>query len=114
QGTLKDLTLEWHSGACVSVVMASGGYPGSYDKGKPITGIAEAEAGGAFVFHAGTAMRDSALVTNGGRVLTVTATGDTLNAAIGRAYEAVAKIHFEAAHHRTDIGRKGLERLGSA
>lgn len=113
QGKLSDTALEWHTGACVSVVMASGGYPGAYEKGKPITGIADAETDGAVVFHAGTSMRGGTLVTNGGRVLNVTATGDTLNTAIDRAYTAVNKIHFEAAHHRSDIGKKGLKRLGS-
>lgn len=112
KGSLDTLSLEWQTGACVSVVMASGGYPGAYDKGKPITGIAEAEAlDGVVVFHAGTSTRGGVLVTNGGRVLNVTATGDTLKGAIDTAYAAVDRIAFEGAHFRSDIGAKGLQRV---
>jgi phosphoribosylamine---glycine ligase len=110
-GTLADVSLEWHAGACASVVMASGGYPGAYQKGTPITGIHEAEErDGVVVFHAGTALRDGALVTNGGRVLNVTATGNDLAAAVQKAYTAVSTIRFAGAHYRSDIGKKGLNR----
>ena len=113
EGTLEHVSLEWEEGACVTVVMASGGYPGAYQKGKAISGIPEAEQeAGAVVFHAGTAMEGSTLVTNGGRVLNVTATGSDVPAAIERAYAAVRRIHFENAHYRTDIGMKALKRLG--
>ena len=92
--------------------MASGGYPGAYEKGKPITGIPDAEhETGAVVFHAGTGLDGGALVTNGGRVLNVTATGPDVPAAIDRAYAAVRRIHFEGAHYRTDIGQKALKHL---
>jgi len=111
-GTLDRLSLDWADGACVTVVMASGGYPGAYEKGKPITGIPDAEhETGAVVFHAGTGLDGGALVTNGGRVLNVTATGPDVPAAIDRAYAAVRRIHFEGAHYRTDIGQKALKHL---
>lgn len=110
-GSLEGLTAEWGGGACVSVVMASGGYPGGYDKGKPIAGIAEAEAGGALVFHAGTAEVDGALVTNGGRVLNVTATGADIAEAVDGAYAGVRKIAFDGAQYRSDIAAKALRRL---
>lgn len=111
-GTLEQVSLEWEEGACVTVVMASGGYPGPYEKGKRIEGIAEAESGGgAIVFHAGTALADGKLVTNGGRVLNVTAMGEDIPGAIAKAYQAVGKIHFEEAHFRTDIGKKALKHL---
>jgi len=111
-GTLKDVAVEWNSGACVSVVMASGGYPGPYEKGIEINGVEDAEAlEGVTVFHAGTKASDGKVVTNGGRVLNVTASGDDVAGAIARAYEAVKRIRFEGAHYRTDIGRKALNRI---
>jgi len=111
-GTLAEQEVRWSPGACVSVVMASHGYPGSYEKGKPISGIEEAERGeGVAVFHAGTRQSDSAAVTAGGRVLNVTASAGDIPSAIGRAYRAVEQIGFEGAHYRTDIGRKALARL---
>ena len=89
--------------------MASGGYPGSYEKGKVITGIADADAlPGVKVFHAGTKLDGENVVTSGGRVLGVTAVGQELQAARDLAYEAAAKIQFEGAFTRTDIGAKGL------
>jgi phosphoribosylamine--glycine ligase len=101
---LREVVPVWRAAAAVSVVLASGGYPGDYEKGKPITGIAEAEAlEGVTVYHAGTAMKDGLLVTSGGRVLNVTAVAPTLAAAQARAYEAVAKIRFEGMFYRTDI-----------
>ena len=100
---------EWDARAAVCVIMASGGYPGDYAKGKAITGIADAEAlEGVTVFHAGTQRVEGEIVTSGGRVLGVTALGADLKAAQARAYEAVAKIHFEGATFRRDIGAKGL------
>jgi phosphoribosylamine--glycine ligase len=101
---LREVVPVWRTAAAVSVVLASGGYPGDYEKGKPITGIAEAEAlEGVTVYHAGTAMKDGVLVTSGGRVLNVTAIAPTLAAAQARAYEAVAKIRFDGMFCRTDI-----------
>lgn len=90
------------------VVMASAGYPGSYEKGKEISGIEDAEATGATVVHAGTKMADGKLLTNGGRVLGVVGTGKDLQAALDKAYEACGKIRFEGAFYRKDIGQKGL------
>ena len=90
------------------MVLASGGYPGKYEGGKAITGIVKAEALGATVYHAGTAVKDGALVTAGGRVLGVTALGDTLADAVHHAYRAAKEIHFDGAHMRSDIGSREL------
>lgn len=106
--TLSDLPIEWSSDACACVIMASGGYPKSYPKGLEITGLQEGQMEGVTVYHAGTAIQDGKLVTNGGRVLGVTALGDTLQDALDTAYTAVHKIQFENAHFRTDIGKKAL------
>jgi phosphoribosylamine--glycine ligase len=102
--------IEWKPGPSVCVVLASGGYPGEFATGKAITGIAEAEATGATVFHAGTRMGPNGLETAGGRVLGVTSSAETLPGAIQAAYAAAGKIHFDGLHYRTDIGRKGLKR----
>jgi phosphoribosylamine--glycine ligase len=111
QGEIIDAKMEIDPRPTVCVVMASGGYPGNYAKGRPIEGIAEAEKEyGVVVFQAGTALSDGRLVNSGGRVLGVTAIGDTLKGAIDRAYRAVGKIHWEGAYCRTDIGRKALLR----
>ncbi|MHC4713203.1 MAG: phosphoribosylamine--glycine ligase [Planctomycetota bacterium] len=111
EGGLADAKIEWDNRPSVCVVMASGGYPGPYEKGKEITGIEEAEAlGDVKVFHAGTTLDDGRLVTSGGRVLGVTALGETIAAAKARAYEAVARIHFEGAHYRKDISDKAISR----
>ncbi len=111
-GTLGRVSLEWEEGACVTVVMASGGYPGPYEKGKVIEGVSDAEKKtGAVVFHAGTGIANGALVTNGGRVLNVTAKGSDIPRAIANAYAAVSKIRFDNAHYRTDIGKKALTHL---
>lgn len=111
EGTLDQTSIDWSPEACVSVVMASGGYPGAYEKGKPISGIKEAEEEeGVIVFQAGTAERDGELVTNGGRVLNVTASGADIPAAIEKTYRGVKRIAFEGAHYRTDIGQKALKR----
>jgi phosphoribosylamine--glycine ligase len=100
----------WHLGSAVSLSLASGGYPGSYHTGIPITGVAEAnKVEGVQVFHAGTALRDDGqLVTAGGRVLSVAAHGATLREAVNTAYEAAARIHFEGMHYRRDIARRRL------
>lgn len=95
--------LQWKSGAAVCVVMAAGGYPGSYEKGKVIDGIKEAEAQGAIVFHAGTQVKNNAVLTDGGRVLGVTALGDSFDSAIANAYTAVNCINFENMYYRRDI-----------
>ncbi len=102
--------LDWSPEPSVCVVLASGGYPGAYQTGAPISGIAEAETTGAMVFHAGTRQGPAGLETAGGRVLGVTCSGPTLAAAIDHAYAAVRCIHFRGAHYRTDIGRRGLSR----
>jgi phosphoribosylamine--glycine ligase len=108
-GTLDKIELNWKSAASVCVVMASGGYPGNYVKGKPIHGLEDAaKLPDVKVFHAGTALKDGAIVTNGGRVLGVTALGKDLKAAQAAAYAAVEKIHFDGAHFRRDIGAKAL------
>ncbi len=110
EGRLDECTVQWADRKCVCVVMASGGYPGGYEKGVPITGTAEANArDDVVVFHAGTAHRDGQLVTNGGRVLGVTALGDTFDDAINLAYAAVDDISFDGAHVRRDIGHRALE-----
>jgi phosphoribosylamine--glycine ligase len=102
---LVDSAVQLHPGACATVVMASEGYPGRYPKGREITGIEAAESlDGVSVFHAGTALEDGRFVTNGGRVLAVSATGPTLPTALQQAYKAVDLIHFEGAHYRRDIG----------
>lgn len=103
---LADINIEWSDEASACVVMASGGYPGSYKKGIEIKGLDEnGQVDGAVVYHAGTALKDGNLVTNGGRVLGVTALGKNLDEALDKAYAAVKKIDFENAHYRTDIGR---------
>jgi phosphoribosylamine--glycine ligase len=106
-GKLDPGSVSWRPGFAVSVVLCSPGYPGDYPTGLPITGINEAEKlDGIVVFHAGTAIKDGRLVTAGGRVLNVTATGATLDEALDKAYAAVKLIHFEGMHYRTDIGRR--------
>jgi phosphoribosylamine--glycine ligase len=108
-GTLAHVELKWSSQASVCVVMASGGYPGSYAKGKPILGLAEAAMlPNVKVFHAGTAKSGDQIVTNGGRVLGATALGKDLKSAQAAAYTAVEKIHFDGAHFRRDIAAKAL------
>ncbi len=108
-GRLDEVTLEWDDRAAVCVVMASGGYPGDYEKGKVITGIEQAEAiEDVTVFHAGTAEKDGRIVTAGGRVLGVTALGDTIAAAKAKAYQAVGKISFDGAYCRGDIADKAI------
>ena len=108
-GTLGPVPMKWSPMASVCVVMASGGYPGSYPKGKPIQGLEAVEAlPNAKVFHAGTAEASGQVVTNGGRVLGVTAWGVTLAVACDRAYAAMDQIKFEGAQFRRDIAAKAL------
>ena len=101
----------WSDDPAVSVVIAAGGYPGSYRKGDEITGLAEAAEAGAVVFHAGTAFKDGAVVSAGGRVLGVSARGKTIQEAIANAYKGVEKIHFADCFSRKDIGAKALKYL---
>ncbi len=111
EGRPEDIVLSWSDKWAVSVVLASEGYPGSYEKGKVILGLEEAQdLDGVIVFHAGTALNpDGELITAGGRVLNVVALGDTFEEARNRAYEACALIKFEGVQYRSDIGRRALQ-----
>ena len=110
RGTLEDIDIKWKSECCSCVVMASGGYPKSYPKGLEMSGMDEnGQVNGVFDYHAGTKYADGKFYTNGGRVIGVTATGETLRAALDKSYKAVKKISFENAHYRTDIGKRALE-----
>ena len=111
KGTLSELDIEWSDEACACVIMASGGYPKSYPKGIEITGLDNGQLDGVTVYHAGTAIKDSKLVTAGGRVLGVTALGNTLEEALKKSYDAVGKINFENAHYRKDIGQRALNAI---
>ncbi len=108
-GNLSKLRIEWDPRTAVCVVMASGGYPGAYEKGKVIKGLDEvSHMKDIFVFHAGTAVKEGRVVTNGGRVLGVTGLGEGIEKAIDRTYEAVKRISWEGLHYRKDIGCKAL------
>ncbi|MFQ5892126.1 MAG: phosphoribosylamine--glycine ligase [Candidatus Methanofastidiosia archaeon] len=108
-GKLKEVPLEWDKKSCVCVVVASGGYPGSYQKGKEISGLDKVgERNDVYVFHAGTKKDGNRFLTSGGRVMGVTGWNDTLKEAIDLTYEAVKEISFEGMHYRRDIGAKGL------
>ncbi|MCL5780189.1 MAG: phosphoribosylamine--glycine ligase [Firmicutes bacterium] len=109
EGRLAQQPVQWKEGAAVCVVMAAGGYPGKYEKGKEIKGFDQVPAG-VEVFHAGTARREGKVVTAGGRVLGVTATGRDIPEAITLVYQGVASLHFEGAHYRKDIGQKAINR----
>lgn len=109
-GKLADIEVGWEEKAAVCVVMAAGGYPGSYAKGDAITGIAAAEQHGALVFQAGTALKEDTIITNGGRVLGVTATAPTILDAVEKAYHAVKEIKFIDMHYRTDIAHRAIKR----
>lgn len=112
-GTLSEDLVTWKPGASAGVVLAAGGYPGSYEKGKVISGLDEADSvEGVTVFHAGTALSDGEVVTSGGRVLCVTALADTLEDAVARAYQGVEKICFKDVHYRKDIAAKAFKYLG--
>ena len=109
--TLSDLDIEWDDRACTCVIMASGGYPKSYPKGIEITGLTDGQLEGVTVYHAGTKRDGDKLVTAGGRVLGVTALGDSLEDALAKSYAGVEKIKFDGAHYRKDIGQKVLNAL---
>ena len=110
EGTLRDLPVEWHDGAAACVILASGGYPVAYEKGKEITIPAELPEN-VTVYHAGDKLADGKLVTSGGRVLGVTATGPDLRSALADAYAAAERIHFEGAFLRHDIGQRALSAM---
>ena len=112
-GTLDKAEVKFSHKSAACVVLASGGYPQHYEKGKVITGLVNGQlpGGEAVVYHAGTALRDGQLVTAGGRVLGVTATADTLKQALEKAYAASEQIHFDGLHKRTDIGARALAAL---
>jgi phosphoribosylamine--glycine ligase len=110
-GTLDRINLKWDKRPAVCVVMAAGGYPGKYEKGKTITGLEDAaKMDDVKVFHAGTAQQNGNIVTNGGRILGVTALGADIAAAKAKAYDAVDKIHFEGAYFRRDIGDNAIKK----
>ena len=109
KGNLSQYQIEWDSRASVCVVMASKGYPGNYEKGKTIHGLKEvSQMKDVFVFHAGTALKDGQVITNGGRVLGVTGLGEDISRAIEKTYQAVKKITWDGVHYRKDIGKKAL------
>jgi len=111
-GNLDELEqMKWSPRAAVCVVMASKGYPSSYEKGKVITGLERIKTNTVFVFHAGTSRKNGSIVTNGGRVLGVTALGDGIENAIKNTYNAVSMIDWDGAYYRKDIGRKALKYL---
>lgn len=117
EGTLADTEVQFADGAAACVILASGGYPVQYEKGKPITGLTEGqlpEAEGVTVYHSGTAVdAEGRLVTAGGRVLGVTAVADALPGAVTKAYAAAEQIGFEGLHKRSDIGLRALQALGA-
>jgi phosphoribosylamine---glycine ligase len=110
EGTLAECEVRWKQGAAVCVVMAAGGYPGEYRRGDVISGIAAAEAKDAVVFHAGTAHFDNHTVTNGGRVLGVTAVAGDIAGAVKKVYPAVEQIRFNGMHYRKDIAHRALKK----
>jgi phosphoribosylamine--glycine ligase len=108
---LSALTIRWKPESAVCIVMASGGYPGNYEKGREISGLDKAAAiKDVMVFHSGTAMKNGAFVTDGGRVLGVTGLGSTVAVAIKNAYQGAREIRFDGAHYRGDIGARALEK----
>lgn len=109
--TLSDLDIEWDDRACTCVIMASGGYPKSYPKGIEINGLTDGQLDGVTVYHAGTKRDGDKLVTSGGRVLGVTALGESIEDALAKSYAGVEKIKFDGAHYRKDIGQKALRAL---
>jgi len=109
-GRLAQTELRWSPGAAACVVASSAGYPGSYKTGLPISGLgAAAQVPGVQVFHSGTAQVGGQFLTAGGRVLGVTAAGDSLREALDRAYQAMAEIEFEGIYYRRDIGHRALK-----
>lgn len=109
--TLSDLDIEWDDRACTCVIMASGGYPKSYPKGIEINGLTDGQLDGVTVYHAGTKRDGDKLVTSGGRVLGVTALGESIEDALAKSYASIEKIKFDGAHYRKDIGQKALNAL---
>ena len=110
EGRLRDVEVSWKDDASACVVLASKGYPGSYEKGKPITGLDSfKDDDNVVVFHAGTGLKESRIVTSGGRVLGVTALGKDIKTARDNAYKAIEKIHFEGMHYRKDIAEKAIK-----
>ena len=104
---LSEVTIEWEDKACACVILASGGYPQKYHKGYEIDGLDDyGQVEGVTIYHAGTAWKDGKYYTNGGRVLGVSAVGDTLEQALQLSYDKIKEIHFTDMHYRTDIGRK--------
>ncbi len=95
---------KWRTGACATVVAASPGYPGNYPKGLPISGL-DVQSDDTIVFHAGTTRKGDQIVTSGGRVLSISGLGDTLEQALAKAYAGIERIHFDGMHYRRDIGR---------
>ena len=110
-GSLAEVEIPWSTGAAVTVVLAAGGYPKAYEKGAEITGLAEAEAEGCLVFHAGTAAKDGVIVTAGGRVLNIVAEAADIKSAVEKAYRGVDRVHFKDAFCRRDIAHRALERM---
>jgi phosphoribosylamine--glycine ligase len=111
QGRVSDGDFKWSSDSSACVVMSAGGYPGTYEVGKQISGLEEAaHIDGVKVFHAGTSKREGNYYTAGGRVLGVTARAPRLDAALAKAYEACGKISFAGAHYRKDIGARALKK----
>ena len=107
EGRLSDHQLRWHEGASACVVAASGGYPGKFSGGYEISGLAEAaQVPDVTIYHAGTAAKDGRIVTAGGRVLCVAATGETLDAALQRCYAALSVVKFDGMYYRRDIGHR--------
>ena len=109
-GTLADVEIKWKDAAAVCIVMSSGGYPAKYNNGDVISGIENAQQQGAYVFHAGTAAREGQFVTNGGRVLGVTAIANDIKQAVDKAYQAVGKIKFNGMHFRKDIAYRAMKK----
>ena len=110
-GSLAEVEIPWSTGAAVTVVLAAGGYPKADEKGAEITGLAEAEAEGCLVFHAGTAAKDGVIVTAGGRVLNIVAEAADIKSAVEKAYRGVDRVHFKDAFCRRDIAHRALERM---
>ncbi|HHH13849.1 MAG TPA: phosphoribosylamine--glycine ligase, partial [Thiolapillus brandeum] len=110
EGKLDEEEAEWESRAALGVVLAAGGYPGEYRTGDVIEGLPEEEPEGTKIFHAGTALKDGKVVTAGGRVLCVTALGETVTEAQKRAYELADRIHWEGVYYRRDIGYRAVQR----
>ncbi len=111
---LHTVTAEWDPRVALGVVMAAGGYPGAYRRGDPIVGLPAESAADCKVFHAGTTDKDHQIVTNGGRVLCVTALGGSVSAAQARAYQLVRQISWQDAYYRRDIGYRAVARELSA